>query len=221
MSGKYQLLSCEQSRSSIAEAYRTLRTNLSFVSIDDSCRSILVSSASSKDGKSTNIANLAVVMAQAGKRVLLADCDLRKPVQHIIFQKDNQQGLTTLLTKKDDIKNIIHSGPVENLYLLCSGPIPPNPAEVLNSDQIRELWPRLLQDFDYLLVDSPPILAVADASILATQLDGVILVVNSGKTKINPAREARDQLKKANANLLGVILNQVKTKKRDYHYYHY
>lgn len=207
-------------RSAVAEAYRTLRTNLGFASLDRPCRSILVTSAGPGDGKSTTAANLAVVLAQAGNRVMLVDCDLRKPAQHRIFEVENQRGLTNCLLQNLDPEEVSHRGLAENLALLTSGPIPPNPAELVGSERVRALWPSLLGRYDYVIVDSPPVLAVTDASLLAAQLEGVLLVVRA-HTRVEVVREAKEQLEKASARIIGVVLNQVKMPSRDYHYYYY
>ena len=217
----YELITNTSPKSAMAEAYRTLRTNLGFASMDQSCRSILVSSSDPLDGKSTIISNLAVVMAQAGNKVILVDCDLRKPVQHKIFKVDNIRGVTNCIMQKLDVEEVAHKGLIENLTVLTSGPIPPNPAEILSSERTRSLWKTLLEKYDYVFIDAPPVLAVTDASILSTQVDGVILVVRSATTRIDLAREAKNQFAKANARLIGVVLNQVKMDANDYYQYYY
>lgn len=218
---EYQLITQKHPKAPVAEAYRTLRTNLGFADMDNPPRSIMVSSTDPQDGKSTVVANLAVVMAQTGKKVLLVDCDLRKPVQHRIFHVENHRGFTNCLVQKLDVKGVVHEGLAGNLSLLSSGPVPPNPAEILASEQVRKLWPVLLKEYDYVFIDSPPLLAVADASIIAAQVDGVLLVVRSAATRIDLAREAKSQILKANARLLGVVLNQVKVNRHNYQYYYY
>lgn len=221
-----ELLTYQYPKSSMAEAYRTLRTNLGFASMDDPCRSILFTSTSPRDGKSTVASNLAVVMAQAGNRVALIDADLRKPMQHKIFDVDNRQGLTSVLLREVEAEKAMHNGLVENLHVLTSGPIPPNPAEILGSERARQVLQQLLDEYDYVFIDSPPILAVTDSAILSTIVDGVVLVVNYAVTRNELAREAVEQFKKANARIIGVVLNQVKMESSDYknyyyYYYHY
>jgi len=218
---EYELITHKSPKSAMAEAYRTLRTNLGFAGMDQPCRSILVTSCNPLDGKSTIVSNLAVVMAQAGNKVILVDCDLRKPLQHKVFQVENFQGLTNCILQKLDVEEVAHRGLVENLTVLTSGPIPPNPAEILNSERTRSLWKTLLEKYDYVFIDSPPVLAVTDASILSTQVDGAILVVRSGVTRKDLAREAKEQFLKANARLIGVVLNQVKMDASDYYQYYY
>jgi len=216
-----ELITYKYPKSSMAEAYRTLRTNLGFASMNEPCRSILFTSTSPRDGKSTIVSNLAVVMAQAGNRVLLIDADLRKPMQHNIFEVDNRQGLTNVLLREVEVDKALHNGLVDNLHVLTSGPIPPNPAEILGSERTEQVLQQLLDEYDYVFIDSPPILAVTDASILSTIVDGVVLVLNYAVTRNDLAREAVDQFKKASARIIGVVLNQVKMDSGNHKYYYY
>src|SRR5665647_1222391 len=218
---QHELTTHKYPNSSMAEAYRTMRTNLGFASMDEPCRSILFTSTNPGDGKSTIASNLAVVMAQAGNRVVLVDADLRKPVLHQIFEVDNRQGLTNCLLKEVEVESVLHNGLVDNLYVMTSGPIPPNPAEILNSSRTGQVLKQLLDNYDYVFIDAPPVLAVTDASILSTLVDGVVLVINSATTRTDLAREATEQFKKANARVIGVVLNQVKMDSNDYKYYYY
>jgi len=217
----YQLVALDKPKSAMAEAYRALRTNLNFAELDTPFRSILISSPSPRDGKSTVAANLGVVLAQAGNKVIIVDCDLRKPVQHLIFGLANQRGLANCLLQKLPVEEAAHPNVCENLTVLTSGPVPPNPAEVLNSQRVRTFWPTLLEKYDYVLVDAPPVLAVTDASILAAQMQGVILVARAAVTRKEQILESRDQFTKANANLIGVVLNQARMDADDYGYYYY
>lgn len=217
----YRLISHKHPKSAVAEAYRTLRTNLGFSSLDKPHRIILVTSAGPGEGKSTTSANLAVVLAQAGHKVIIVDCDLRKPVQHKIFEVENSRGVTNCLLKNLSLVEVAHYNLVDNLTVLTSGPIPPNPAELLGSKKIRSLLQDLSHQFEYVIIDSPPILAVTDASLLATQVDGVILVVRSGSTRTDVAVEAKEQLLRANANIIGVVLNGINVHSKGYHYYYY
>ena len=214
------LITSSSPKSPIAEAYRTLRTNIGFASVDKKYRSILITSASPQDGKSTTAANLAVAMAQAGNRVIAVDCDLRKPILHKVFQKENSRGLTSYLTQGLTLDQVVQNA-MENLDILTSGPIPPNPSEMLSSDKVRSLWPELLKRYDYILIDSPPILAVTDASILASQVDAVIGVVKSGTTRNDMGRMALSQLLNANAKIIGMVLNGIKAESKEYQYYYY
>jgi protein-tyrosine kinase len=217
----FDLVSHTHPQSPLAESFRTLRTNLGFACVDGECFSIMVSSPSPQDGKSTVISNLAVVLAQADKKVLLADCDLRKPVQHRIFDLPNRKGLTNCLLNNSSAEEIVQPGPLPNLAVLTSGPIPPNPAEILSSSHTRAFWASLREKYDYILIDAPPVLAVTDAVILAGQVDGVILVLKPGATRNTIAVQAKDQFSRADARLLGVVLNQVKIDSPDYQYAYY
>lgn len=218
-----QLVSITSPRSAMAEAYRTLRTNLGFTAIDKPFRSVMVTSAAARDGKSTVIANLAVVTAQAGNKVLLVDCDLRKPVQHKLFQLSNQYGFTNCILYQMDTAKAAQSiagADMNNLKILTCGPIPPNPAEILNSDRTRQWWGQLADQYDYIFVDSPPVLEVSDASILASQLDAVMLVLRYGITRMDIAKQVQEQLGRANARLIGAVINQVKSGAEQYYSYY-
>lgn len=207
-------------KSPISEQYRTIRTNIQFSVADRPLRSIMVTSSAPAEGKSTTVANLAVVFAQQGKKVLLIDADLRKPTVHYTFRKDNHIGLTNVLTKQATLQTAMKETDVENLFVLTSGPIPPNPAELLGSAAMEELLAEAYDQFNVVLFDTPPVLAVTDAQILANQCDGTILVVYSGKTDIEAAQKAKELLLAAKGKLLGVVLNQKKQKESNYYYYY-
>jgi capsular exopolysaccharide synthesis family protein len=208
-------------KSAVAEACRTLRTNLSFAAPDHPARVIMVSSATSGEGKTTTISNLGVVLAQAGQKVCLVDCDLRKPRLHKVFALENATGVTNILSQQLLPEDVVVPSEIDRLSLLPSGPVPPNPAELLGSEKIREMLSWLADQFDYVLVDSPPLLAVTDASLLASRVDGVLLVVGSATTRVDLAQEARAQLAKVGARVLGVVLNRVRMSAKDYSYYYY
>ena len=210
------LITIESSKSPISEQYRTLRTNIQYASVDKELKSIIVTSPNPGEGKSTTIANLAIVFAQQGKKVLLVDADLRKPTIHYTFNINNTKGLTNLLMKQATLKNVIQQTPVLDLFILPSGTIPPYPAELLESEVMSQLMDRLKVDFDLVLYDTPPILAVADAQILANKCDGSILVVKSGSTEKDRAIRAKDILLNSRSKLLGVVLNNKMMK--DSHY---
>jgi protein-tyrosine kinase len=182
----------------------------------------VVTSPNPVEGKSTTVANLGVVMAQAGKRVILIDADMRRPVLHRIFDVDNSRGLTDVLLSTE-LKLDGHLQPtgVENLRLLNTGPLPPNPSELLGSQRMAALIERLKEEADVILFDSPPSLAVADASVLATQTDGVLLVTDAGRTRRAMAKESVERFHKVGANLLGVVLNRLKAGRGGYYYYYY
>jgi protein-tyrosine kinase len=207
-------------RAAISEQYRTIRTNIQFSSVDESIKTLLITSSGPAEGKSTTVANLAVVFAQQGKKVLLIDADLRKPTVHYTFQVENLIGLTNVLTKQATIEEAVTQSKVENLFLLTSGPIPPNPAEQLGSKAMEELLTTTTEEFDMIIFDTPPVLAVTDAQILANKCDGTILVVNSGKTEIEPAIKAKELLLSSKGKLLGVVLNQKKANDSQYYYYY-
>ena len=204
-----------------SEQYRTIRTNIQFSAVDQDIRSIVVTSPGPGEGKSTTAGNLAVVYAQQGKNVLLIDSDLRKPTVHYTFNLLNNSGLTTVLTKRMELMEAVIETDEQHLFVLPSGPIPPNPAELLASKSMDELVNQCLEQFDIIIMDTPPIVAVADAQILANKCDGTILVVSSGKTETDKAIKAKELLHSVKANILGVVLNNKKTEKNDQYYYYY
>lgn len=214
------LITITNPRSPISEAYRTLRTNLEFTSLDKPIRSMVVTSASPEEGKSTTLANLAVTVAQAGKKVILVDCDLRRPSLHQIFDARSTPGFTDMM--RDDA--LMHQPPLQetgvpNLYLLPSGTIPPNPAELLASRRMSEVIAALQQHAEMVLFDAPPVIAVTDAAVLASKVDAVLLVLSAGKTKREHAQKAKTLLDKVNAHLIGTVLNNVKGETSLYPYY--
>jgi protein-tyrosine kinase len=219
-SNKRNLITHFSPRAAISEQYRTIRTNIQFSSVDESIRTILVTSSGPEEGKSTTVANLAVVFAQQGKKVLLIDADLRKPTVHYTFQLDNTIGLTNVLTKQTQLDKAAITTLVENLSVLSSGPIPPNPAELLGSKAMEDMLVAALGQFDIVIFDTPPVLAVTDAQILANRCDGTILVVGSGKTQIEPAMKSKELLLSSKGKLLGVVLNRKNAKDSQYYYYY-
>ncbi|MDD4343397.1 MAG: CpsD/CapB family tyrosine-protein kinase [Eubacteriales bacterium] len=204
-----------------AEAFRMLRTNLQFTSLDKDIRTICITSTGPEEGKSSIIVNLGITMAQAGKKVLIVDCDLRKPVQHKIFKIGNIAGVTTVLSGNKEISEVVKDTYVEGLQLITSGPIPPNPAELLSSEKMLKFIRDLREDYDQILFDAPPALAVTDPIILSTKVDGTIFVISAGKSKVEKIKEVKDRLVKSKTNILGVVLNNVHYKGQDYYYYYY
>ncbi|MBN6187035.1 CpsD/CapB family tyrosine-protein kinase [Aneurinibacillus sp. BA2021] len=208
-------------KSPVSEAYRTLRTNIQFAGVDQEIKTILVTSTAPEEGKSTTSANLAVVMAQAGKRTLFIDADLRKPTGHQTFYVSNRRGLTSFLVGQAAWEDAMQQTGIDNLFVMTAGPIPPNPSELLASKRMQAAMEELRGQFDAIILDTPPALAVADAAILARMADGCILVVNAGKTNRDMAKRAKQQLEHAHARLLGVVLNNKKLKKKEDYYYYY
>lgn len=187
--------------------------------MDNPVRSLLVASAGADEGKSTTLANLAVTFAQAGNSVVLIDCDLRRPSLHKLFGVPNDSGLTTMLLSDERAAPPLVDTPVQGLRLLPSGPQPPNPSELLGSRRIEAAIGRIQQDADLVLFDSPPLLAVSDAAVLARKVDAVLLVVSAGKTKRDHASRAKQLLERAGARVLGVVLNNARLDASVYSYY--
>ncbi|MCM3386835.1 CpsD/CapB family tyrosine-protein kinase [Ureibacillus chungkukjangi] len=204
-----------------SEQYRTIRTNINFSMPDQELRTLLVTSASPSEGKSTTASNIAAVFSQEGKKVLLVDADMRKPTTHHTFKIRNTHGLSSILTRQCEVHEAVQATDIENLYILPSGPIPPNPAELLASKNMEAVKNRLLEDYDLLVFDTPPILSVADAQIVSNKTDGTVLVINTGKSQKESALKAKELLEAAKANVLGVILNNFKIEDSHYYYYYY
>ena len=207
-------------KSPTAEQYRTIRTNIQFSSIDEEIRTIMVTSSGPAEGKSTTTANLAVVFAQQGKKVLLVDADMRKPTVHYTFSMNNAYGLTNVLTRQTELKEAIKQSKEEKLDVLTSGPIPPNPAELLSSRAMDQFFQEAKEVYDIIIFDTPPVLAVTDAQVLANKCDGTVLVVSSGKTEIESAQKTKELLTNAQGKILGVVLNNKKMDNNDYYYYY-
>ncbi|MEC0247480.1 CpsD/CapB family tyrosine-protein kinase [Paenibacillus chitinolyticus] len=216
-----RLITHANPKSNIAEAYRTLRTNIQFSSIDQEIQSVLVTSAQPEEGKSTTAANLAVAYAQENKKVLLIDADLRKPTLHKVFNVSNRSGLTHVLVNQDQFADALADTGIPNLTLLPSGPVPPNPAELLSSNRMVTLLEEVGAWYDMVIIDSPPLLAVTDSQILAAKADGVVLVLNHGKVKRDRAQKALSQLQYVKARVLGVVLNNKAYSKKESSYYYY
>lgn len=217
-----QIITHENPKSPIAEAFRTLRTNIQFSSIDKTIKTIVYTSSGPGEGKSTISINTAVAMAQSEKRVLIIDCDLRKPKIHTFFKFGNGQGLTNVLVEGVDYKEVVHKAEeVEGLSVLSAGPIPPNPAELLGSKKMKAFIGSIKEDYDIIILDAPPVGMVTDAAILSTIADGTILVCAVGQADVEATKAAKELLKKVNANILGVVLNKVPVNDGGYYKYHY
>ncbi|WP_129676924.1 CpsD/CapB family tyrosine-protein kinase [Candidatus Chloroploca sp. Khr17] len=207
------LITLRDPGSPAAEAFRTLRTNLLFSSLDRPLHTLLVTSTAPDEGKSTTLANLAVTMAQAEQRVLIVDCDLRRPSLHTIFGLPNERGLTSAVLAQDDGPLPIQPTSVPGLHVLTSGPLPPRPADLLGSRRMGALIERMRSEAEIVLFDTPPVVAVTDAATLASRVDGVLLVLHAGQTRRDRAREARRLLEQVKANIVGVVLNGAKVER--------
>jgi capsular exopolysaccharide synthesis family protein len=202
--------------SEVAEAYRSVRTALYFGATDAETRTLLVTSPSVADGKSTLSANLAIAMAQAGQRTLLIDADFRKPQQHKIFQVDDSLGLSMILAGQNSPSETIQRSGIRELDVLPAGPIPPNPTEILNSETFESLLRDLAGQYDHVLIDAPPVGPVSDARILSAMCDATILVLRAQKSSRKSAAHARDALLSVGGNILGIVVNDVPRRKLRY-----
>jgi capsular exopolysaccharide synthesis family protein len=207
-------------KSPISEQYRTIRTNVEFASVDQDLRTLLVTSSGPTEGKSSTTANLGVVFAQQGKKVLLIDGDLRKPTVHYTFKLDNRIGLSTVLVGEKTLEEAVKETDVPNLDILTCGPIPPNPSELLGSKAMRQMLQIAQETYDVVLFDTPPVLAVTDAQILANICDGSIIVARSEQTEYEAIQKAKELLEPAHAKLLGIVINDVPKKKSNTYYYY-
>lgn len=212
------LITLTNPRSPASEAYRTLRTNLIFSSINEPLHTLVVTSPAPEEGKSTALANLAVTLAQGGKSTLIVDCDLRRPSQHHIWGVAREPGLTNVML--DDLKKppLVETG-IENLRLLAAGTLPPNPADLLGSPRMDALVDKLKRDADFLLFDAPPVIAVTDAALLAAKLDGVLLVLRAGGTRRDHAERARELLERLNVRIVGAVLTNAQVDSQASTYY--
>ncbi|SHH46836.1 CpsD/CapB family tyrosine-protein kinase [Clostridium grantii] len=206
-----------------AEAYRTLRTNIQYSSVDKEMKTILLTSAGPGEGKSSTTGNLAYTLATVDKKVVIVDCDMRKPSVHKKMRLSNTVGLSNYLAgevKLEEALQLID----KNIFVITSGPIPPNPADMLGSNKMKALISKLEENFDYVLLDTPPVIAVTDAQVLAGNVDGVVLVVASKQADKDAVVRAKELLLKVGANIIGVVLNKVEMRKGKgygYQYYYY
>ncbi len=218
---EYNLTTVNDPRSPATEGFRTLRTNLEFASVDKPLRTILITSAVPSEGKTTIAANLAVVFAQTGKRVILLDSDLRRPGVHRVFDLPNSFGLTNLLRSDTvTIDDVAHE-PVPGLKVVTTGALPPNPAELLASNRMKEVLAHLEASSDIVIVDSPPLQVVTDAALLASRTDGALLVIDGGRTRKGAVRQARETLDRVGARLLGASINRLSERGNTGYYYYY
>lgn len=204
------LITVTQPTSTIAEQFRTVRTNIQFSSVDKDMKIIMATSSGPSEGKSTVITNLAVTYANQGLKVLLIDADMRRPTAHQTFGLSNETGLTNCLTEKNiDIAKAVEETPIENLYVMPAGPTPPNPSELLNTKRMDSLLIAVAEQMDMVIIDTPPLISVTDAQIVATKVDGTILVVRSGVANKGAVVKAKELLDTVHARIIGTILNDV------------
>lgn len=216
-----ELVTAAEPLSPISEAFRVLRTNIRFYGVDRPLRTVLVTSPGPTEGKSFTAANLAVTMAQAGLKVVAVDCDLRRPRLHTLFGIHPREGLTGSLLAGSTDGRLQPVEQMEGLSLLPAGELPPNPAEMLGSQRMRDLLGHLAEEADVVVIDSPPVLPVTDAAIMAQGVDGVLLVLDVGSTRRGAARQAVESLQQVGGKVVGAVLNRVPTRGRGYYYYHY
>jgi capsular exopolysaccharide synthesis family protein len=217
--GKRGELVTLDAESHASEAYKALRTSLMFSTIDQELKEVVITSAELGEGKSRTAANLAIVLAEAGHRTLLIDADFRRPSQHRIFGRVRNVGLSNLIVQDvGEAEAILAVDGVPNLWLLTSGPTPPNPSELLGSGRMRELLAGLKEHFVYMVVDTPPVNAVTDASILAATANGTVLVVEQGRTTYPALKHAKQMLDRVGARTLGAVMNKVRASNGSYAY---
>lgn len=217
---KLNLLTVRTPNSASAEAYRTLRTNIRYSSIDKKVQVICITSAGPGEGKSTVASNLAVVMAEAGKKTLLIDCDLRKPTIHKAFNLSNSAGLSDLLAGKTVLEKTVQESGIENLQVLTSGTRPPKPSELLSSSKMKKFIAVFRVMYDFVIIDTSPVLLVTDAQLLAECTDGYLLVLASGQVDKDAAAKAQSLLEKVDAKILGAVLNKFDSSKGGYYGYY-
>ena len=215
-------VAADSPRSPVSEAYRSLRTNIQFASVDHPLRSLLITSPSPEDGKSTVAVNLAIALAQSGRNTILVEADLRRPQVHKKLKLPNRTGLSSIFVQPQvELNGTIQSTAIANLSAITSGDLPPNPSELLSSKKMKEIIDLVQDHFDLILIDTPPILAVTDAAALATRVDGTVLVVKPGITKLAACKQAIEQLVRVGANVLGVVLNDIEVSRSRYKYGYY
>lgn len=208
-------------KSPISESYRSIRTNIQFANLDKNLQTIMVTSPTAREGKTTTLSNVALAMADADHRVLIVDCDMRKPRIHKVFEISNIYGMAEILLHGGDYKKALNPTSNENLYIITAGKIPSNPSELLYSNAMKTLIQNLKKDFEYIFINAPPVVPVTDAAIMSNYVDGVILVCASGVIEIELAQKAKESLENVNANILGVVLNKINTKNDKYSSYYY
>ncbi len=217
---KSNLVTLTDSKSVAAEAYRTLRTNIQFSSYDQEVRVITVTSSRPAEGKSTVACNMAITFAENGKKVLLVDTDLRRPTVHKKFKLPNSLGIVNVIMNMELLHEVVHHDVTEGLDIITSGVIPPNPSELLGSRKFQRFIDEMRDQYDTIILDSPPLLAVTDAQVLTTLSDGTVVVAQHGVTKKDEISQAKDLLEKVKGNILGVVLSQIPPEDNGYYYYY-
>jgi len=216
-----EMVVLDSPKSTASEAYRGIRTSILFSSAESEPQVIMVSSAGPQEGKTVTSSNLAITMAQSGSKVVLLDCDMRRPKLNKLFGISRNRGMTNLLVEKADLKPMICDTSIPNLQVIPSGPIPPNPSEILGSKRMAELIKVLRKNYTRIVIDTPPITAVTDAAVLAKLVDGVVMVIRANSTVRYVAQNGLNQLKNVGGHLLGVVLNGVDMGRGSYYYYQY
>lgn len=206
-------------KSIAAEAYRSLKTNIQYSSFDKEYKTIVITSSNPGEGKSTTSGNLALTLAEGESRVLLVDCDMRKPSMHKNFRVTNTYGIADILLQRKKVMDVAHMYN-KNLSIITAGKVPPNPAEMLGSKAMSAFLEEMKEHFDYIILDTPPVQVVADAQILSTKVDGTIIVVRAGVTKKEDVNDTVNTLKKVNANIIGTVLHAVDNSRNKYYYYY-
>ncbi|MEB6121379.1 polysaccharide biosynthesis tyrosine autokinase [Mammaliicoccus sciuri] len=215
------LITMENPKSVISEKFRGIRTNILFSTADNEVQTIVFTSEKPAAGKSTISANVAITYAQAGYKTLLIDGDMRKPTQHYIFNTDNIDGFSNLIINKTDYNKAIHKTDIVNLDLLTSGPIPPNPSELIGSEKSLEVFEYLRNEYDFIIIDTPPVNTVTDAQLFSEIAKYVVYVIDVQKNDRNAIKKGKELIEKAGAKILGVILNKAPEDKSSSYYYYY
>ena len=215
------LVTINNPKNPAAEAYRVIRTSVQFAQAGKELKTIAITSCTPNEGKSMTVANLAIVLTQAGKSVLIMDCDMRNPTVHKNFNLSNKVGLSSCISMGTAVADAVQETAIEGLDALTAGVIPPNPSELLGSERMQNILQRAKEEYDYVLIDTSPVLPVTDSLVLGSMVDGLILVIDSGEIKVEMAREVKNQLVHAGANILGVVLNKVRSEHHGYGYGYY
>lgn len=216
-----KLPSFKLSKSIIAEAYRTLRTNIQFSSFDSRVKTIVITSSGPSEGKTTVSCNLAISIAQTGKRTVLLDCDMRKPKIHRVFGISNLLGFSDILIGETNFCEVANKTEIDNLFIIPSGTTPLNPAELLSSVRMKKFLDAICEAYDCIIIDTPPIVMFTDAQILAQRVDGSLLVIASGQTEKSSILKAKELLDKVEAKIIGVVINKYEISKKEYNLQYY